>query len=280
LIGRASPTRSVRVARHRDGAVRREKDSLAVEEPLEIRVVWGERADRTVSQIAVTMRTPGDDFELVAGFLSGEGVIDSTHELDELTYCRSGESQEYNIVEARLRPGVPFDVERMRRNVFTSSSCGVCGKASLEAVEAVGCSTLTDTFEVEGALLASLPDKLLEGQGVFARTGGLHAAGLFEGDGKLIALHEDVGRHNAVDKVLGRSFLAGSLPADERVLVVSGRASFEIIQKALMARVPVLVAVGAPSSLAVELADQFGQTLLGFARNGGFNVYCGHRRVL
>ena len=280
MIGNASPTRMVRVTRHRDGLIRREKDSLSVEEPLEIRVAWGDLETRTVEAIAVTMRTPGEDFELVAGFLLGEGVINSVDELEELTYCRGQETQEYNVVEARLRPGVRFDLERLRRNVFTSSSCGVCGKASLEAVAFSGCTNLEDELRVEGTLLPGLPDTLLEGQGVFAQTGGLHAAGLFGADGELYALREDVGRHNAVDKVLGRTLLDRKLPADDRILVVSGRASFEIVQKALMARVPVLVAVGAPSSLAVDLSEEFGQTLVGFARGDGFNVYCGNVRLI
>jgi FdhD protein len=163
--------------------------------------------------------------------------------------------------------------------VFTSSSCGICGKASIEAVQATGCSMLPGGFMVPGALLCDLPDRLLEGQGVFERTGGLHAAGLFQADGSLDVLREDVGRHNAVDKVLGHALLARVLPAHHQVLLVSGRASFEIVQKALMAQVPVLVAVGAPSSLAVDLASRFRQTLVGFARNGGFNVYCGAERI-
>ena len=280
MIGKASPTRIVRVTRHRGGLIQREKDSLSVEEPLEIRVAWGDLETRTVEALAVTMRTPGEDFDLVAGFLLGEGIVNSADELEELTYCRGQETQEYNVVEARLRPGISFDLERLRRNVFTSSSCGVCGKASLEAVAFSGCTNLEDEFRVEGQLLPGLPDTLLEGQGVFARTGGLHAAGLFGANGELYALREDVGRHNAVDKVLGRTLLDRKLPADDRILVVSGRASFELVQKALMARVPVLVAVGAPSSLAVELSEEFGQTLVGFARGDGFNVYCGHTRLI
>jgi len=280
VIGNASPTRVVQVSRHRGGQVQRDKDSLSVEEPLEIRVAWGNLEARAVEALAVTMRTPGDDFDLVAGFLLGEGILDSIDGLQELTYCRGQETQEYNVVEARLRPGISFDLDRLRRNVFTSSSCGVCGKTSLEAVAFSGCTNLEDELRVEGALLPGLPDRLLEGQGVFAQTGGLHAAGLFGADGELYALREDVGRHNAVDKVLGKTFLDRKFPADDRILVVSGRASFEIVQKALMARVPVLVAVGAPSSLAVDLSEEFGQTLVGFARGDGFNVYCGNERLI
>jgi len=280
VIGQGSPTKTMRVAQYRDGAMRRRKDTLAVEEPLEIRVAWKDGGKKRVEAIAVTMRTPGHDFDLVAGFLHGEGIVSQAGDLTELTYCRGDEQQQYNIVEARLTPGVEFDLERLRRNVFTSSSCGVCGKASLEAVEAVGCALLTDSFRISGELIPQLPDFLMEGQGVFARTGGLHAAGLFDTNGKAGALREDVGRHNAVDKVLGHTVLQKGMPVSDRVLVVSGRSSFEIVQKAVMARVPMIVAVGAPSSLAVDLATRFGQTLIGFACGGGFNVYTGSERVL
>ena len=280
MIGQGSPTKTMRVAQYRDGAMRRRKDTLAVEEPLEIRVAWKDGGKKRVEAIAVTMRTPGHDFDLVAGFLHGEGIVSQAGDLTELTYCRGDEQQQYNIVEARLTPGVEFDLERLRRNVFTSSSCGVCGKASLEAVEAVGCALLTDSFRISGELIPQLPDFLMEGQGVFARTGGLHAAGLFDTNGKAGALREDAGRHNAVDKVLGHTVLQKGMPVSDRVLVVSGRSSFEIVQKAVMARVPMIVAVGAPSSLAVDLATRFGQTLIGFACGGGFNVYTGSERVL
>ena len=259
----------------------REKDTLAVEEPLEIRVSWVDAASqRRTEPLAVTMRTPGEDFELAAGFLHGEGVVRAVEDIEELTYCRGGEQQDYNVVEARLRNGVAFDPEPLRRNFYTSSSCGVCGKASLEAVAAIGCSVLEeDDLRIDGALVPTLPERLLEGQGLFARTGGLHAAGLFDAGGACVRVCEDVGRHNAVDKVVGHALLAGELPARERVLVVSGRASFELVQKAVAAGVPMLVAVGAPSSLAVDLATRFNQTLVGFARDGGFNVYCGPERV-
>jgi FdhD protein len=267
--------------RHRDGARARGRDDLAVEEPLEIRVSIQEGDSRRTQALAVTMRTPGDDFDLVAGFLHGEGVVRRPEDLEELTYCRSGEApQEYNVVEARLGPGVAFDAEGLRRNFYTSSSCGVCGKASLEAVQRAGGTALPDgDFRVGADLMARLPDLLRERQAVFHRTGGLHAAGLFDGEGRSRFLREDVGRHNAVDKVLGQAFLQRALPAEARVLVVSGRTSFEIVQKAVTAGVPCLVAVGAPSSLAVDLAQRSNQTLVGFARDGGFNVYAGRERI-
>jgi FdhD protein len=261
--------------------VERVRDALAVEEPLELRLAWQEPSGPRTAAVAVTMRTPGDDFELVAGFLRGEGILRDRGLLWEMTYCRDGAAEQaYNVVEARLRAGVRVDEERLRRNFYTTSSCGVCGKASLEAVEAQGCSVLPPgTPRVEPDLVPLLPDRLREAQGVFEDTGGLHAAGTFDVEGRLLLVREDVGRHNAVDKVVGRLFLDGALPASERVLVVSGRASFEIVQKAVAAGFPVLVAVGAPSSLAVELAARFGLTLIGFARNGGFNVYSGQERV-
>ena len=252
-----------------------------VEEPLEIRLSWIEAdGTRTVEPLAVTMRTPGDDFELVAGFLHGEGVVSSADDLVELTYCRGDRAQEYNTVEARLRPGVAFDLERTRRNFYATSSCGVCGKASLDAVTALGCRVLPGGFEVDHDLLPVLPDLLRDHQAAFERTGGLHAAGLFGRERACFGVREDVGRHNAVDKVLGAALLERRLPASEAVLVVSGRASFELVQKALMAGVPMLVAVGAPSTLAVDLARQFGQTLVGFARDGGCNVYTAEERVV
>lgn len=289
MMGPRGATRAVRIRRYRDAgadagdaappeAGAREKDAVAIEEPLEIRVVWHAPHGRSSETVSVTMRTPGDDFDLVAGFLHGEGLVRAPTELQELSYCATGE-QRYNVVEARLRAGVPFDAERIRRNFYTTSSCGVCGKASLDAVEAQGCTTLPGGFRAPAALLARLPDLLEEEQGIFQRTGGLHAAALFDTNGRCRVVREDVGRHNAVDKVVGQSFLRRELPASERILVVSGRASFEIVQKAVAAGVPVVVAVGAPSSLAVELSTRFHQTLLGFARGGGFNAYAAPERI-
>ena len=284
MIGRRSAVRALRITRHRgEGVSETTKDAVAVEEPLEIRVSWSDgTGPRRSEPLAVTMRTPGEDFELAAGFLHGEGIVREAADLLEITYCRgtSGEPQALNVVEARLRPGVPFDPEAMRRNVYTTSSCGVCGKASLEAVSAIGCAPIDgEGLRIEPDLLAELPDRLLEGQDAFARTGGLHAAGLFDESGEPLLVREDVGRHNAVDKVIGSALLGRRLPASRCTLVVSGRASFEVVQKAVAAGVPVLVAVGAPSSLAVDLAERFGQTLVGFAREGGFNVYTSPERI-
>jgi len=280
VIGQRGGTRTTRVKRFRDGTARSRKDTLAVEEPLEIRVSWVEEGERRVEAIAVTMRTPGHDFDLVAGFLHVEGVLGSADDVAELTYCQGPDEQEYNVVEARLAAGTTFDLGLVRRNVYTTSSCGVCGKASLEAVESAGCELLPEGLTIDAGLVPQLPERLLEDQAVFERTGGLHAAGLFDTTGARHVVMEDVGRHNAVDKVVGYELLARRLPARDRVLVVSGRASFELVQKAVAAGIPMLVAVGAPSSLAVDLARRFRLTLIGFTRNGGFNVYTEPARVV
>ncbi len=280
MIGQRGGTRTTRVKRFRDGTARSRKDTLAVEEPLEIRVSWVEEGERRVEAIAVTMRTPGHDFDLVAGFLHVEGVLGSADDVAELTYCQGPDEQEYNVVEARLAAGTTFDLGLVRRNVYTTSSCGVCGKASLEAVESAGCELLPEGLTIDAGLVPQLPERLLEDQAVFERTGGLHAAGLFDTTGARHVVMEDVGRHNAVDKVVGYELLARRLPARDRVLVVSGRASFELVQKAVAAGIPMLVAVGAPSSLAVDLARRFRLTLIGFTRNGGFNVYTEPARVV
>jgi FdhD protein len=277
--GRA--TQRARVTRWRAGSTSQEQDVLAAEEPLEIRVrPWTSDGSRPAEPLAVTMRTPGDDFPLVAGFLHGEGVLRQAEDVAEMTYCRGEAQQEYNVVEARLAPGVSFDLDALRRNVYTTSACGVCGAASLEALEARSCEPVADGPVVDARLLASLPARLLEVQGVFERTGGLHAAGLFTPEGERRYVMEDVGRHNALDKVVGQALLDRALPARRSVVVVSGRASFELVQKAIVAGIPILVAVGAPSSLAVELAQRFGLTLVGFTREDAFNVYARPERVV
>jgi FdhD protein len=256
-------------------------DQVAVEEPLEIRMEYWADGSRLTRPVSVTMRTPGNDFELAAGFLFSEDILRVPEDVREISYCQDESPQEYNIVSVRLRDEVSFDPSVLNRNFYTTSSCGVCGKASMEAVEARGCTPLpSGTLAVEADRIAGLPDLLLEGQSAFQKTGGLHAAGLFDAQGRLEILREDVGRHNAVDKVVGQGFLEGALPWNDRILVVSGRTSFEIIQKAVRAGIAMVVAVGAPSSLAVDLARQFHLTLVGFARAGGFNLYSGEERVL
>ncbi|MBI3828834.1 MAG: formate dehydrogenase accessory sulfurtransferase FdhD [Planctomycetes bacterium] len=272
----------VAIQKIKGSATTKEKDLVAVEEPLEIRLAGetaGKKFDRS---LAVTMRTPGDDYELAAGFLFTEGVLRAPEDLREITYCVGAHKleQQYNVVRVRLRPGTAFDAERLQRNFYTSSSCGVCGKASLESIRTSGAERLPDNgFTVAPAVIHKLSEELRKRQSVFEKTGGIHAAALFDAAGALLAQREDVGRHNAVDKVIGEMFLAQKLPLNRHILFVSGRTSFEIMQKAVMASIPVVASVGAPSSLAVELAREFNQTLLGFVRDGRFNVYAGESRI-
>ncbi|MFC5675892.1 formate dehydrogenase accessory sulfurtransferase FdhD [Aeromicrobium endophyticum] len=268
--------RRTRVARYAaDGTSIGREDSLAVEEPLEVRV--------NGSSFSVTMRSPGDDFDLVGGFLVSEGVVWSADQLASMRFCAGTDEQglqTFNVIDAELSPGTAPPDLSLERHVYTSSSCGICGTASIDAVhKATHFGRLDDDITWDAALLGSLPDRLRERQKVFDRTGGVHAAGLFSADGELLCLREDVGRHNAVDKVVGWALRDGRLPLRGTALQVSGRASFELVQKAHMAGIPVLAAVSAPSSLAVEHAESAGMTLLGFSRGGGFNVYAGDHRV-
>jgi FdhD protein len=251
-------------------------DVLAAEEPMEIRV---EGESQPAVSVAVTMRTPGNDFELAVGFLFTEGLISARDEVRRVSYCEDlgPEEQHYNVVTVELAR--PFDSAVVQRNFYASSSCGICGKATLDDVE-VHCAPIAPGPEVHGETITAMPDALRKAQRVFEQTGGLHAAGLFAPGGKLLALREDVGRHNAVDKIVGQGLLAGDLPLSERVLQVSGRIGFEIVQKAARAGIPVITAVGAPSSLAVEAAERMGMTLVGFVREQRFNVYTHPERVL
>ncbi len=279
-------TAKTRIRRFRDGddSPREVEDALASEEPMEIRVTFrGETGAAETRSVAVTMRTPGDDFELAAGFLFTEGLVAAPRHIAQISYCSGDEPQEYNLVEVRLRPGAAFDASLLNRNFYMTSSCGICGKASLDAIETLGCEPFPldgEPMEVHPGVVRSLPDRLREAQPVFGRTGGLHAAGLFDPEGTLLAVREDVGRHNAVDKVVGHEFLERRTPLAQRILCVSGRASFEILQKAVMGGVPFVVAVGAPSSLAVDFARRFRMTLAGFTGRGGFNLYSGDERVV
>jgi len=258
------------------------EDSLALEEPLEIQVGHGPEGAREWKTVAITMRTPGHDRELAVGFLVGEGLLRSLDQVESVHSAgpRYGESGWQHRVRVALRPGVAIDLDRLQRNFYTTSSCGVCGKTSMEALELTSCAPLSaPDWRIEAATLCGLPARLREEQAVFEQTGGLHAAGLFTPDGEPILVREDVGRHNAVDKVVGAQFLAGKKELSHTLLVVSGRASFELMQKALAAGIPMLVAVGAPSSLAVQVAEKFGATLAGFTKAQGFNLYSGAERV-
>lgn len=248
---------------------------LATEEPLELRLVSG-TARRTV---AITMRTPGNDFELAAGFLFGEGIVKSRNDIERISYCVDTDAEQlYNIVNVTLRGEMP-ELRTLERHFTTTSACGICGKASLEALELRGCAALPVTFFITPELITSLPDKLRLEQGLFEVTGGLHAAALFSREGELIALREDVGRHNALDKLVGWALLEDLLPLSEHIVLISGRASFELLQKSLAAGVNVVCAVSAPSSLAVSVAKTFNLTLVGFLRGERFNIYAGEARV-
>jgi len=263
-------TSPVEVLRHQLGrdSVRR-PDVVAREEPLEIRIRG--------KSIAVTMRTPGYDAELAAGFLLSEGLIKERSDVVEIALCLETESPG-NILNVFLSPKVEVDFGRLTRHVFASSSCGLCGKASIEAVHQ-HFPPVSSKMVVSAELIASLPQKMRQAQPAFAQTGGLHAAAIFDDKGNLLVLREDVGRHNAVDKVLGHAFLNNLLPLNAHILLVSGRTSFEILQKALSASIPVIAAVSAPSSLAVEFAAASGQTLIGFLRGDSMNIYAGAARV-
>jgi FdhD protein len=258
----------------RDGAALERPDRLATEEPMEIRA--GGPGQEPVS-VAVTMRTPGNDFELAVGFLFTEAIIRSHHDVGSVAYCDlPDEEQQYNVVTVRVARA--FDPVSVQRNFYATSSCGVCGKASLEQV-ALSCARVGDGPVVAGSVLLRLPEALRRAQRIFEQTGGLHAAGLFDPSGRIATVREDVGRHNAVDKLVGQALLSGQIPLAERILFVSGRVSFEIVQKAAMAGIPMVAAVSAPSSLAVDTAEGLGMTVVGFVRERGFNVYTHPERV-
>lgn len=258
-----------------DGSQRSRSDLLATEEPLEIRVGDGEE-EKT---IAITMRTPGNDFELAVGFLYAEGVLNKPDDLDTVKYCDPGGEQQYNVVRVGLRGALPA-LSGLERNFFTNSACGVCGKASLDELNALGGPAIGPGPKVSRQTLLGLPEVLNKAQMIFRKTGGLHAAGLFDAEGRLMCIREDVGRHNAMDKLVGWAFMNNKLPLDDRLVVVSGRASYELLQKAVRAGVGMFCAVSAPSSLAVEVAREFGVTLVGFLREESFSIYAGEQRVL
>jgi FdhD protein len=272
-MGRVTVRRPV--LRLTEEGFRRRQDALAAEEPLELRV--GGRA------LSVTMRTPGHDVELAHGFLLTEGVIGAAEDISTARYCDSVDDHgrnTYNVLDLALAPGVEPPDTSLERNFYTTSSCGVCGKAALDAVKLkTRFSPAADASRVSPETLVTFPDRLREQQRVFDSTGGLHAAGIFTADGELLVVREDVGRHNAVDKATGWAVLNGRVPLGGTVLMVSGRASFELVQKAAMAGIPVLAAVSAPSSLAVELADEQGITLIGFLRGTSMNVYTHAERI-
>ena len=274
------PVSPVSIVRHgHDGEEEALDDLVVAEEPLEIRVGFGPKGEREQLSLSVTMRTPGHDLELVAGFLFAEGIIDTPVQLLALEHCQNvkSEDEQGNVVRAELSPEVDLDLERLQRNSLASSSCGVCGKASIEALAHLHCGSIKENERpaLDPEVITGLPRRLRESQTVFQHTGGIHATGLFDLEGNLSLMREDVGRHNALDKVIGAKFLKGELPLSGLIGFCSGRLGFELVQKSLRAGLPILAAVGAPSSLAVETASQYGMTLLGFVREGRYNEYLG-----
>ncbi|MBD2194448.1 MULTISPECIES: formate dehydrogenase accessory sulfurtransferase FdhD [Calothrix] len=259
-----------------NGKIRTRLDNLTTEEPLEIRLISQQRT------IAVTMRTPGADFELAAGFLFSEGVINSKKDIQRMSYCVDESidgQQRQNIVNVELREELIPDLQPLERHFYTNSACGVCGKASLEALHLRNCAIIPQEPIVTPEIIYKLPEKLRAAQGIFTATGGLHAAAVFNTQGELLNLQEDIGRHNALDKLIGSALLSDELPLNNYILLVSGRSSFEILQKSTVAGVPIVCSVSAPSSLAVSVAQEFGITLIGFLRGERFNIYTGWERI-
>lgn len=276
--------RAVTIHRFRDNEWKQAQDLLSAEEPMEIRLGYGPEKDRRQRNVAVTMRTPGNDFELAMGFLYSEGIIAVKNDVSSIRYCTDGgkNSSDENTVRVELHPELQPELERLERNFYTTSSCGVCGKASIDAVMntcKVPAEPTKDDVTVTIEVLLSLPLILRKQQTVFEHTGGLHAAALFTTNGELVRLREDVGRHNALDKIIGAGLMQAQLPFNDHILVLSGRASFELLQKAAMAGITIVAAVGAPSGLAVSLAEKFGITLIGFLREQRFNCYTGSHRI-
>jgi FdhD protein len=271
-------TKSLKIWNVDQNGKKEKEDLLAIEEPLEIRLDLGDQQ----KSISITMRTPGNDFELALGFLFTEGIIQSKAMIEKVEHLKTWEPEvEGNIVLITLTEGVEIDFLKLERHFYTTSSCGICGKSSIDAVKATGLQPMTDNnvqFPIH--FIHQLPNQIRQKQNIFDETGGLHAAALFDASGNLIYLREDVGRHNAVDKLIGTALLNKKLPLQNHLIMVSGRASFELIQKAAMAGIPVLAAVGAPSSLAISLAEEVGMTVLGFVRNNRFNIYCGSERII
>lgn len=270
------------ITRVRAGKVTHNPDQVVTEEPLEIRLTFA--GNEAPYKLAITMRTPGADFELAAGFLFSEGLIHSRDDIATITYCvdrELDEAQRYNVVNVTLRsPLRQPDLRTLERHFMVSSACGVCGKASIDALERDGLQPVKEGLRVTAALIGHLSAELRQAQRLFDSTGGLHAAALFNTRGELVAVREDVGRHNALDKLVGWSLMQGSTTLSDHIILVSGRASFELVQKALSLGIPIFCAISAPSSLAVQVARRFNMTLIGFLRDSDFNIYCGQQRII
>jgi FdhD protein len=261
-------------------------DTLAVEEPLEIRIEYGPQENRKIKNVSITMRTPGNDAHLAMGFLFTEGIIGNKNQVKQIDIPAEmpGAENKENTVTVCLQPGVEFDVQKLERHFYTTSSCGVCGKSSIEAVKTISASQRPNTPGngpfIDAQVLYQLPEILRAKQNIFEHTGSLHACAIYNVEGDLLLLHEDVGRHNALDKLIGNALADDMLPLHHTVLLLSGRASFELLQKAVMAGIQIIAAIGAPSSMAVQTAAAFGVTLAGFLRDERFNIYCGEERIL
>ena len=261
-------------------------DLVVVEEPLEIRLGYGSMDNRQQRSVSVTMRTPTHDFELALGFLYSEGIITSYSQVMSVKYCvDAGRQATENIVRVELKPDISVNLTLLQRNFYATSSCGVCGKASIEAIDNMICdlpkqNPKQNALKISKEYIYNLPKSLAQYQKVFEYTGGLHAAALFDVAGKIVLLREDIGRHNALDKIIGNALTQDLLPLHDKILLMSSRASFELIQKAVMANIAVIATIGAPSSLAIQTAEQFGITLIGFLRNDSFNIYTGKERIL
>lgn len=275
-------SQTIEIARFDGSRITGRTDNVAVEEPLEIQLSSPHADGAAAKSVSITMRTPGDDHELALGFLLTEGIIESADQVVSVQHCgeRDPDSGLRNIVRVELDPGVDLQLDRLARHFYTTSSCGVCGKASLDALRVTGQDSLKNCQTVfSSQMLLDMPRAVRDRQPLFSKTGGLHAAAIFGSDGEIVIVKEDVGRHNATDKAIGSLFAAGRLPGHDLALLVSGRASFELMQKALVAGIPLLAAVGAPSSLAVNTAREFDMTLIGFLRDGTFNIYAGPERI-
>lgn len=267
------------IKRINERSVHQVDDFVAAEEPLEIRLEFGEISNRHQKNISVTMRTPGNDFELSLGFLYTEGIIESFEDIHSIKYCLQAESSNENIVKVYLKEGIQPDLQGLERNFYSNSSCGICGKSSIESIKITRQKTESKSITTDSSIIYSLIETVRKQQTVFELTGGLHASSLFSIDGDFLFLREDIGRHNALDKLIGYAFTNNLLPLDNHILFLSGRISFELIQKSVMAGIKIIVAVGAPSSLAVSLAKEFDITLIGFLKKDRFNIYSGDKRI-
>ncbi len=268
------------ISSYQSGEILDRLDAITIEEPLEIRLGFGPKKNREQKSISVTMRTPGQDDELAIGFLTTEAIIDSFSDVVSVKYCPDIKAEEKNnVIRVELSPHVIIDWKKLDRHFYTTSSCGVCGKSSIEAVTN-NCNTrIPATCVIPAKILLGLPNKLREAQTAFKYSGGIHGVALFDVNGRLLQVREDVGRHNALDKLIGKSVLSEQLPLTNSILLLSGRISFELVQKAVVAGIPIIAAIGAPSSLAIELAQQMNITLVGFLKNDTFNIYCGQKRI-